>query len=145
MFLVNFFQAYSDYHREHRKNSAEAQGTLSPGLDAKLLEAVGEIKGINSDVSRGADDDTSLGSLSPEKEAPVPQLISGPSDEQLKSLEKKVNAKDAIIKRLHNKLCKTKRKVRTLEKRGTKSVEDFMEVETRRTEIELKVQIFEAG
>ena len=60
---------------------------MSPGLDAKLLEAVGEIKGLNSDVSRGADDDISLDSLSPEKEAPVPQLISDPSDEQFKSLE----------------------------------------------------------
>ena len=114
---------------------------MSPGLDAKLLEAVGEIKGLHSDVSRGADDDTTLDALSPEKEAPVTQLISDPSDEQLKSLEKKINAKDAIIKRLRNKLCKTKRKVRTLEKRGAKSAEDFMEAETRRTEMELKVQI----
>ena len=56
----------------------------------------GEIKGLNSDVSCGDDDDTSLDSLSPEKEAPVPQLISDPSDEQLKSLEKKINVKDAI-------------------------------------------------
>ena len=45
-----------------------------------------------------------------------------------------------FIKRLRNKLCKTKQKVRTLEKRGTKSVGDFMEAEARRTEIELKLQ-----
>ena len=45
-----------------------------------------------------------------------------------------------FIKRLRNKPCKTKRKVRTLEKRGTKSVGDFIGAETRRTEIELKVQ-----
>ena len=108
---------------------------MSPGLDANLLEAVREIKGLNSDISRGADDDINFDSLSPEKEAPIPQLISGPSDEQFKSLEKKINAKDAIIKRLRNKLRKTKRKVRTLEKRGTKSVGEFMEAETRRTEI----------
>ena len=81
LFLVNCFSGILRFP-EHRKNSAEAQGKgpLSLGVDAKPLEAVGEIKSLNSDVSCGADDDTSLDSLSPEKEAPVPQLISDPSN-----------------------------------------------------------------
>ena len=73
----------------------QRSGSLSPGFDAKLLEAIRDIKDVHSDISHPAVDNTFSDSLPPEMEEPdskqpTNQLIPDPRDDQLKSLEKKI-------------------------------------------------------